>query len=258
MGLQTAGILFLAGAAVILSCGSDEVGRSSIDIAEEPGTLIGGSMAFDGTHIWAMSITAGYDTSAVVKINRIDMNGDIVDSFEPAESISGDLAFDGQTLRCGYPFGWETGTYYADHCGIYIIDTETCQLSLEFSIPRYFDDLDGLASAPGTLWVMVMERTEEGQRQEYLCEIDLDTKLIVREFMYPDLYNCTGIAHQDGFIWVLEGFGSKRLVKIDSATGEVIEDHDLGFRILNGIVSMNGNIYLFDEDEDLLYRFEEE
>lgn len=231
-------------------------GPSSIEINEEPGTLIGGSMAFDGTHIWTMSITRGFDTTGVKKIIKIDMNGEIVDSFEPDENISGDLCFDGETLRTGYAFGWEAGSVYADHKAIYTIDPETKELTNEFSLPEFFDDLDGLAATPGTLWAMVMKRNEEGVRVEYLYKIDLVTRRTLEKYEFREFNSCTGIAYLDGDVWALTGTFSKELFQIDTQTGTIENVYDLEYDVINGILSMNGGLYLFDEEEDLLYRFE--
>ncbi|MBD3370909.1 hypothetical protein GF402_11190 [Candidatus Fermentibacteria bacterium] len=254
---QVVATALTVGILLIGACGrGGGSGPSSIEINEEPGTLIGGSMAFDGTHIWTMSITQGFDTNAVRKIIKINMNGEIVDSFQPDENISGDLCFDGETLRTGYAFGWEAGAVYADHKAIYAIDPETKELTNEFSLPEFFDDLDGLTATPGTLWAMVMKRDEERVRVEYLYKIDLVTRRTLEKYEFTEFNSCTGIAFLDGDIWALTGTFSKDLFQIDTQTGTIENVYDLEYNVINGILSMNEGIYLFDEEEDLLYRFE--
>jgi hypothetical protein len=239
---------------IVYGCGGG--GASSIEVKEEPGTVMGGSMCFDGTNIWATSITQGFDTNAVLKIVKLDVSGNIVGSFEPDENVSGDVAFDGQTLWAAYPFGWEAGSAYADHGAIYSVDPIANELTKEFTIPTYFDDLEGMSAAPGTLWVMLMNRDQEKRRIQYLYAIDPITRNVLTEHSFTDFGNCGGIAYLDGHVWALVGLVSMDLAKIDCETGAVEETYDLGMNVINGILPMDGSIFLFDEDQDLLFRFD--
>ncbi len=238
---------------ILIYCGGGGSSMGEIKIQEEEGTLMGGSMAFDGIYFWAMSIDKGFKSTAGKKINKIDKSGKIVSSFNPKENISGDIAFDGENLWTGYAFGWETGRMYSDHGAIYLIDPETERLTNKFTIPEYFDDLEGLAANSSTLWVMVMKRDEEDKRVEYIYEIDLESESIESIIKLDEFLDCTGMSYLDGHLWVLGGFFHKKVFKVEPGSGEIIEEYDFEMRIINGIVSTGKEIYLFDEEMDILF-----
>lgn len=233
--------------------GCSERVPSGIKIKEEKNTLIGGSMAFDGTYLWTTSITRGFKKNAKQKIIKIDKNGEIVDSFEPEENISSDLAFDGKTLWTAYAFGWETGRSYSDHGVIYRLNPKTKELNIDFTISEYFDDLEGMTATPGTLWVMVSDRDEEDNRIELLYEISISSGDIVNTYRFTEFTTCCGIAYLEGNIWALTGLFLKKVIKINLSNGEIEGELDFQGKVINGITSMNGRIYLFDEKKDLLF-----
>ena len=237
----------------LIYCGKGGRGMGEIKIQEEEGTLMGGSMAFDGTYFWVMSIDKGFKSKAGKKINKIDKSGQIVSSFKPKENIRGDIAFDGKNLWTGYTFGWETGRMYSDHGVIYLIDPETEKLTNKFTIPEYFDDLEGLAADGKTLWAMVMKRDEEGKRIEYIYEINLGSESIENIVKLDEFLGCTGMSYLDGYLWVLGGFLSKKVFKIEPGSGEIVKERDFELRVINGIVSTGKEIYLFDEETDVLF-----
>lgn len=237
---------------IIISCG--ESGPSAIKINEEKGTLIGGSMAYDGISIWANSLTKGLKSGGEKKIIKINRDGDIVKSFEPDENISGDMAFDGTNLFTGHAFGWETEREYSDHGAIYSVNPETEELMIKFTISEYYNELEGLAASPGTLWAMVMKRNDDGVRNLILYEIDTRTESITNNFKFTELRNCTGITYANGYIFALTGTFHKKVMKIKLSDGNIEKEFDFQGRVINGITSMDNCVYLFDEEKDILFR----
>lgn len=220
----------------LLGCGER---ARSIPLPQKEGYIMGGSLAFDGTHFWATQYPKLDKLDKPRQLVKFDKLGKVIDVFMPKENFHG-LAFDGENIWTADVFGWAEGRFFGEHGNFYIIDPETGELSKQFTIPETYGDLNGLAAGAGRLWAFV--------DRDQIFEIDTESGSVANTITLQENFNCTAMKYAHDHLWVVKGLIKKEVLKIHPSSGEIVKRYDYTGRVLNGIATDGENICLVDGD----------
>lgn len=214
--------------------------RKTVPLPQREGYVMGGSLAFDGTHFWATQYPKLDRIDESREVVKFDRDGNVVATFTPDENFHG-LAFDGQNIWTADVFGWAEGRFFGEHGNFYILDPETGELHKQFTIPETYGDLNGLAAGGNRLWAFV--------DRDQIFEIDPESGSVVNQLEVPESFSCTAMKFLDGYLWVVKGLIKKEVLKIDPKSGNILKEYDYTGRVLNGIATDGKDIYLVDGDK---------
>jgi hypothetical protein len=223
-----------------------------IEVAHEPGMVIGGSIAYDGRYYWATRLLVSFGAEIKREILQFTAAGDIEFFFTPQHDFRG-LAFDNERLWTAEAYGSQD--YLSDKGNFYTIDRTSGQFTGQFAIHRDYL-LDAITAGNGRLWVLGRYDTQE--KRVFLWEIDHYIGSIVHEVEISDNIKipCSGIAFLDGYVWAVVGSIDREVVKISPQDGRILESHDFSGYEINGIASDGNTILLADGDKNQLRALE--
>ncbi len=214
----------------------------SFNLPEEPGKIIGGSIAYDGRFFWGTRILLSFGAEMKKEIIKFNSSGEEIKTFIPKKNFCG-IAFDGERLWTADAVG--STDNLSDNGKFYTIDPETGKLMEQFAIHKDYM-LEGITGSEHRLWVW--GKHAEDENIVFLWQINPYSESILHEIeLSPSIAaSCSGITFFGGNIWAVVGMTNKEVLKITPQRGRIVETYDLSGEEINGIVTDGENILLAD------------
>jgi hypothetical protein len=213
--------------------------------------MVVGSIAFDGEFLWTTRIPTTVLGEGRREIVKSDTTGKEIFRTVPEVDIC-DIAFDGKNVWTADIFGSEDSD--GADSKFYIVDEKSGELYDQFSNNENYT-IEAMTGGNRTLWVFIKIVTADLEREQYLYEINTRSGDIVSKILVSDnsLLTCSGMAYSDDFLWMIVLLDRHTLFRIDPETGVPEEKFDYEEKTIIGITTIDGEIYLLDKGENVLF-----